>query len=269
MTATTKPPTPPTTLAYAPAPHRHRRRMWRRGALAVLLLTAAAAGWRWGPAAWGHATLLYWQRQCLRYDPPPGQVVYEAEPQAAGRLLAGGDGSYAAYVPPALWTVPKPDQRPSPAAAHVPRCWREMNSAVGTGATGGGAVANGGAIIFLGELRAPDGRPYLVAVRYAPERSLPSLVPGFNTEVTVLRPATLTRRPESVPAAVLVSLEIDTMTPRPPPDTRVYAGRVDPADPSHFTIEYEMWGQREVLDGRIDNEGVVRVVTRKPPAAKD
>jgi hypothetical protein len=37
----------------------------------------------------------------------------------------------------------------------------------------------------------------------------------------------------------------------------VYAGQPDPDDPAHFTIRYQMWGQEDVLDGRLlDNDRI-------------
>ena len=46
---------------------------------------------------------------------------------------------------------------------------------------------------------------------------------------------------------------------------RVYAGQVDPNDPSHFTIRYQIWGQEDIVDGRLDNTGKLTLKQRNPP----
>jgi hypothetical protein len=45
----------------------------------------------------------------------------------------------------------------------------------------------------------------------------------------------------------------------------MYAGQPDPADPSHFTIRYQMWGQEDVLDGRLDDNDNVTLTPRHSP----
>ena len=40
----------------------------------------------------------------------------------------------------------------------------------------------------------------------------------------------------------------------------------DSADPSHFTIRYEMWGKSDVLDGRLNDDDSVTLEPRHPPA---
>src|SRR4051794_39233692 len=65
-------------LDYAPAPPVLRRRRARRVMLGIVLLAVVVAGWRWGPGAYRRASLLYWQRQCLRYAAPGERVVYDS-----------------------------------------------------------------------------------------------------------------------------------------------------------------------------------------------
>src|SRR3954454_9414678 len=77
-------------LDYAPPKPHRRRRLVRGLALLLLAVAAVAVGWRWGPAAWRRAELLYWQRQCLAYTAPPAQVVYEEDPARVQALLADG-----------------------------------------------------------------------------------------------------------------------------------------------------------------------------------
>src|SRR5215212_5407675 len=74
-----------------------RRRM-RTALVVTIVVIITFAAWQRGPAAWGRMRLLYWQRQCLRYQPPADQVVYEDEPEAATALLGIGPP----YVPSQL-----------------------------------------------------------------------------------------------------------------------------------------------------------------------
>src|SRR4051812_37320764 len=97
-------------LDYSPPPRWHRRRAVRFGVKLLLLAGLVAAGWRWGPRAWRHGRVLYWQRQCLAYAASADRVVYETDPARAAALL-DRDG----YV--------NDGANNAPVAAYVPRCW--------------------------------------------------------------------------------------------------------------------------------------------------
>lgn len=49
---------------------------------------------------------------------------------------------------------------------------------------------------------------------------------------------------------------------------RVYAGRANDSDPSHFTIDVDVNGEREVIDGWLQNDDTVKFVVRDGPAKK-
>src|SRR4051812_4774015 len=83
-------------LDYGRAAPRWKKRI-RRGMLLALVMIAALVGWRWGPAAWGRMSTLYWQRQCLKYVAPPDRVVYEEDSELAARLLKQNP-EYATYM---------------------------------------------------------------------------------------------------------------------------------------------------------------------------
>jgi hypothetical protein len=44
----------------------------------------------------------------------------------------------------------------------------------------------------------------------------------------------------------------------------VFAGQPDPSDPAHFTIGYQIWGQQDVLDGRLQDDDQVTLLPRHP-----
>jgi hypothetical protein len=62
-------------LEYEPGTKPRRR--WRLPVLfSILLILAGWGSWRWfGRIAWGRVQVLYWQSQCLQYQPAPGQFA--------------------------------------------------------------------------------------------------------------------------------------------------------------------------------------------------
>ena len=52
------------------------------------------------------------------------------------------------------------------------------------------------------------------------------------------------------------------------PAMRVYAGQIDPNNPSHFTIRYEAWGQQDVLDCWLDDRDEVTYKPRNFPTPR-
>ena len=66
-------------LNYAPPPPMHFRRSFRRWVYLVVSLMLIVSGWWWIPPAWRRVELLYWQRQCLNYEPPVGQIVADSQ----------------------------------------------------------------------------------------------------------------------------------------------------------------------------------------------
>jgi hypothetical protein len=95
--------------------------------LIVLLVTVLLLflGDRYGVAAWRRTQLLYWQRQCMRYSPPPDRVV-----------LDSADGGTTVYTPP---------------------CWNNFRRAAGLRPASS-------PLLFIGERRMKDGTPVLVVV---------------------------------------------------------------------------------------------------------
>lgn len=63
-------------------------------------------------------------------------------------------------------------------------------------------------------------------------------------------------------------LDVLSGWPRHPPLVRMYAGQADAHDPSHFTIHYQMWGQEDVLDGKLDDQDQITLTPRHSPEDK-
>jgi hypothetical protein len=222
-------------LDYAPAPPVLRQRRVRRAVLGVILLGAVVAGWRWGPGVYQRGSLLYWQRQCLRYAAPAERVVYETDP-AAGAALRSADRHYMLLKP--RWG-PMPAPLPT---GLVPDCWTRFGNA------SPGFPTATGPVLFLHELRTPTGQRRLVAITGAFQPSeLPQFISGYDAEAQMIEPGTWKVLPRNRTGGVAISV---LSGPQPkPPHVRIFAGQSDPADPSHFTIRYELDGVGQVVDG--------------------
>ena len=254
----------PWKLDYGASPPRTWRRI-RWIATLLLLVGAIFAGWRWGPYLWHQGNILYWQSQCMRYSPPESMVVYEENPTAAAGLL----NSSPQYVAYAIhrgkdWNHAGPTVQ---AAAYRPQGWNKLQAVARLPLINGIGTVNG-AILFLHELVSPGGNHRLVVIEYdaQPDDFTPTFYNGLNLRSEVFAPGTWRSRPSRVGKGA--EADVLVMFPTTPPQVRIYAGQVDPADASHFTIRYEMWGQTDVLDGRLDNNDWITLRQRNQPTGR-
>ena len=219
------------TLGYAPRPAGLRGR-WKRAAIALaVLLPLAAAGW-WRKdikAYFATAGLLRAQQRCLEFDPGPDRVAYEEDPAKAQALLAQPE-----YLPAKVDA-----QGSSTAALWWPKAVRDFPDATQFFSAKGNV-----GLLFLHERTTPGGRRVLVCGMAHPD---PSLVGGRSFGLRAIDPATRRTLPVTAGGQWVAFPEFRSYVPGRP--LRLYAGRPDPADPSHFTVEYEARGQRGVMDG--------------------
>jgi hypothetical protein len=253
-------------LDYAPASPK-RRKWLRRGTVLGIILACASAGWRWGPAAWRQGRILYRQQQCMTYTVGPDVVVYEEESTAAAKLLSSGSE----YRPSRFLRPLGLDETPITitAAAHAPMCWDHFAAANGWGTSrvAGplmllGAGPSLWSTIFLHERTSPSGHRRLIDLEYSAIDSFftPMFLNGHNCRVCAMSPATLWK--PLIPLTSDDDIEIKGYVPQRPPNVRIYAGQPDPADPSHFTIRYEMWGKDDIIDGYLQDDDYVRIKQR-------
>jgi len=258
----------PVPLNYATAPPRWKK-VIRRILLVLLLVPACLAGRRWGPYVWHQSKVLYRQYRCMNLKMPADAVVYEEEPDAAAQLLRSSD-----YVPYALHRTQFVNDVETPltpvqAAAFEPECWNKLatpTSPIGLDFFVWGFGSRSTATIFLHERTSSGGHRRLVCVSYAPERYRtfqPAFFPGMNYYASVALPATWSQ-PITVARCKYWGGSMRSGWP-PPPLVRVYAGQPDPNDPAHFTIRYQMWGQEDVLDGRLTDDDQITLRPRHPP----
>ena len=273
--ASPAPPAPPAPAPSAPqldyglSPPRRRKQLIRAAVL-VAGVMLGLAGYKWGPIVWQQGPILFWQRQCMHYSASPEQVVYEEDPSEVARLLTGE--RYTRYrLMRGSFTDPTPVKTLA-AAARMPTRWTRLIELAPPKFPLPGRMS--GAILFLHERTSPSGHRRLVCVRYYAENYsfTPQFVPGYNCEVQVITPATWTAAPASTSSSgafvgwnLQVNLPVPANFPRSPPRVRIYAGQVDPDDDARFTVRYEMWGQSDVLDGRLGDDDTVSLTPRQAP----
>jgi hypothetical protein len=232
-------------LEYAPgAPVRRRRRIKRVVQLFALLGVGLAA-WRWGPAARDQATLLYWQRECLRFEFPADVVLYERDPARAAALLRAQDPQYVAL---AYYGHGQPMVTH---AVYQPRALREF-------ATRSSATTPAQrSIVFCHDRRTPAGKRRLVIVYTSPWNDF-----GPLWEWALFEPAGLASPPRPLSAGghqFGYSNSSGFYVPR-----RLGPGHADPADPTHFTFPCLVNGQPSATyDGRLTDDDKVVITERR------
>ncbi len=245
---------PPVILPYEPRP----KRPWLRPLLRWLRLLAvvlvALAVWRCYGSVVTKLRILYYQRQCMAFALPPATVVYEEDQLAQPALLAR----------PGYWAW-GPSSSPSTVNGVLfsPACWetvgmrQERRRLVN--------LAGPGSFLFMHERISPAGHRRLVLVQYNRvfAESCPEFANGSNWTAESISEATL------VSDVSVLRYTYDGVyhgkSPITAPLVRIYAGQADPADASHFTIRYQMWGQTDVVDGWLRDDESVELVPRNPP----
>jgi hypothetical protein len=232
-----RPDSPP--VDYAPRPRSHRRGQWRRSLLLAGWVAVAGSAFWWGPAVGDHITLLRLQRRCTTYAQPPGHVAFEADEKRA-LALARSDNRYIA-----LDDDPRPPAR-DPDVSYVVPEWERFYAAVSP------PGMQPAATVFLHERRNSQGEARLVAV-HAHRADMNH--PIWYLTARVLRPGTLRSKPALLSDTMPWDIHNHGME-------RIMTGRPDPADLSHFTIEYHYLGQAFTLDGWLRDDDAVVIEPR-------
>ena len=223
-------------LDYAPgAPIRRRRRIRRVIRLGLALATVIAA-FVWGPTIWSRAKLLYHQRQCLTYVAPADQVVFDSNPTRVALL---------AHDPNYLIARGCAFRKPPPQ-------WSAILTASGSPPT-----ASPTALIFLHELRAGGIKRLVQLERTAAADESAYFLPGYDVATHSMTLATFGKpqvTEQQFPWAIDV---LDSIGPHT--DIRIYAGQLDPADPSHFTVRFESRGETHTAHGHLRPDGHVEL----------
>ena len=216
-------------LDYSPSAGRRRTRTIRKSAaLAIVLLLLGLGALWWGRPVWNQYRLLVWQHRAMTFVDPPGKVVYEEDPSASAKLLAGGGYERIPYAGTFAGTDWNPVMRVTP---------------------------DGQRVIFLHGLIDPAGRKYLVCFAYH-NLNAEEFGNGRIARLTwdLEKPAGLL--PGCGGRSRLFNLsqsQYDLAQGLNSGDrVRIFGGQPDPTDPSRFTIPYEINDVPGVIEGQLN-----------------
>lgn len=213
-------------LDYAPPPPLHRRRTFRRWTAVVFLLASAASAWWWVPPLRRRIELLYWQHHCMNYTPANGQAA-----------VAGKNNGITSQFTPIEWS--------------------KFNALLPT------PFAASDGIAFMHELKKPSGERRLVVVEMRWDGDFIGL--SEKSVIHVFTPGSLIRPPREVVRKNEQFASLGVRTYFVGNDTSsIYAGLVDAADPSHFTIRMRSGTQELTYDGRLRDDESIQISERDP-----
>ncbi len=254
----------PQTLDYSPPPPPWHRRRLQRVLLGALFLLLVGSVWRWSSAVYDRAVVLYWQHKCMTFSQPADRVVYDEGPDAGELLKSSGYKRYSTIPPPMgnrfnvmriknpSWTLRDPP------VVRMADCWRHFSDDVPCWPWADGAT------LFSHEMISKTGVHRLVIIQRTPGIEDGFFRLGMDLDPAVFVPGEMTTAPRGLPSSF--NWNGDIRNSHSPQNLRIYAGQLDPADPSHFTIRYEQWGQSDILDGWLDdNGGGIHVAPRNRP----
>ena len=210
-----------------------RRRLLRRILFVLVLTIAVLAAKRYGPQAWRKSSELYWQRWCLNYVGPADAGPPMRTPDRFLRLFEPRRGH-------GFWR----DEDYSD---------RQMLFLHGRRARGGPERL----VIVYGEL--DSGRPPRSERVWQPEEQLFWLLCRAHV-------MSLASCSESFPGDSEGAVSSKDWSIAVAKRVRLFNGQPDPADPSRFTIIYEVDGQRGSIEGRLNSDDTVRLRIVDGPA---
>ena len=240
------------TLDYT---HLRPPRRWRRAsvlklaALAVLFAGVFAGGTRFGTVARAQVPMLFGPAVAVR--------ALQADAEAAGPIVVFDEHPLRAAE-----LLPLREYLNPVAGGRVMALRSDPRARDAYEVLGGGDVSplDFGASALLAEMMTAEGARRVVSVRYLPE-GLPGAaaggLAGFLVETFDL--SGLMPRPRRVFSAF--AADVRAAGPDAPApllgqrDLRVFAGKIDPDDPAHFTVAYESGGVAGVLDGYLRDDG--------------
>jgi hypothetical protein len=229
------------TLSYAPAEPICRRKRIIRGAIAFcVVFFLGFAGWKFYPELMRRFSMLYYQRRVMNTQTPlaeaysfiPTPLDKNGGPQSTflsggGASMIGADDDWTHFRDACQSPVPPMD-----------------------------------CPIYIHTISDRHGNASIIAVQIV------SSFGGADSPrltVDVIKPGTLFEYP-SVAPVVARPFQFDNNSEGsayPQFTFKIFTGQPDPADPSHFTIDYDLNGQRHTLDGYINEQDVLTMEKRK------
>jgi hypothetical protein len=209
---------PPPRLDYGSPPQLLRSPRFQRWTIRGLIVLVLLSSIGWGPSLCHNLRAVYWERQCMSYASPADEVAYGIDLTTGGIVVQKSVPAWDTYYG-FIKYAPAPSKGGFPVLfLHARQARGERPQLVAVDLRGGNITA--------GELIFNTWTPHAGSLTYPPEvRS------GIYT----------VRLPELKTAEYL----------------RFYTGQPDQNDLSHFTIVFEIDGQKGTIDGRVIGEGRV------------
>lgn len=234
---------PPPPLLYAPGQPVRRRRRRRRIALVIGIVALVGLGiWR-GPAAARRVHVTYREHQARSYRAPPDQVVYEEDPARWAALLAlpgyrtvaGGSPGWISYM-----------------GLGVPEVDRLARA---------GELRLGGTVVFCHGMQTPSGRQRLVVVWLANNGVRPDATGATPDNQVRIDFCTATVAGGKLLHEGRINLWVAPRSVaenrQSPLYARLYAGQPALADPTHFTIAFDLDLYNDVIDGHLRDDDTI------------
>jgi hypothetical protein len=231
-------------LEYAPAARRKgwAARKWVLAAGVVVLIYLAA---EYGPGLARQVRIQYVQSRVAGFEYSPGTVTYESHPARS----VGEDE--AALEDLTVWPNKAIGRR-------EPGCWKSLKNILFPGQQfwPPGAPAPKA---MVHRLRSSKGEERLVAIIVAPPGPRSGMSAGGGVQLVgmvaaIVAPADWGAEPLWMGNSEFFHPGFDPARP-----LKIYAGRVDAADPAKFSIPYELDGKAGAIEGRLDDDGEVRM----------
>ncbi len=221
--------------------------MWRRLGI-FLLMAVAILACKWGRPVVRHVAHLYSQRQCLNFSAPPDEVVFESDPVAAEKMVAQGKARPVGIdMRGTDWFSGKPTTR---MAGRTVPAWNALTALPAAYPEGGEPC-----ILFLHELRTGNGISRLVMVRgyfaYAADA---------NRTIAVLQAIARTIEPWQnmrAPVPVITTTNGPTVEQGLSGRLQFLAGQMDPANPAHLLLPFELNSKRGLIDAILKDDGAL------------
>ena len=118
------------------------------------------------------------------------------------------------------------------------------------------------ATIFVHELHRSDGTKRLVAITRARPLLTSFRDPPIKFDVDVIKPGTLWSRPSLCHDQTWLSPFLRPFIDDP--RVTIFAGQPDPANPAHFTIDYQSDGKNGTIDGWLQSDDTILLEPRAP-----
>jgi hypothetical protein len=239
----------PIELQYGTTAGRSRRRwLWRGIALLLIGCSAYFVPWKTLRLT---AEILYYQHQCMTYTAPADLVVCDVDPDAVKTLL--GRPGYKGIIAAFHGNEPKDHN----SVIFAPWEWSEFRlSMTGSPTPSWHPI---GAVAFLHEMRSKSGNRRLVCVTIIPRPiGMSMTVKRNDLNIEVFNIGTLRSLPMNLKP---LNRQFDL------PTNRVFAGQIDPADSSRFTIRYEAGNDSGTVQGylRDDDEIEIKIIPDSRP----